>query len=45
MRTHEVHDFSKRGVKFKEVTIGWYAQHPEIDATKSELIKILTTKD
>jgi ABC-type Fe3+ transport system substrate-binding protein len=40
-----VDDFSKRGVKFKEVTIGWYAQHPEIDATKSELIKILTTKD
>jgi hypothetical protein len=31
-------------VKFKEVTVGWYRDHPEIDAGKSELIKILTTK-
>jgi ABC-type Fe3+ transport system substrate-binding protein len=39
-----IDDFKKRGVKFKEVTVAWYSQHPEIDATKSELIKILTTK-
>ena len=39
-----VDDFQKRGVKFKEVTVDWWNQHPEIDATKSELIKILTTK-
>src|SRR5262249_23326902 len=39
-----VDDYAKLGVKFKEVTVGWYNQHPEIDAGKSELIKILTTK-
>jgi iron(III) transport system substrate-binding protein len=39
-----VSDYEKKGVKFKEVTIEWYRQHPEIDATKSELIKIVTTK-
>jgi ABC-type Fe3+ transport system substrate-binding protein len=39
-----VDDYAKLGVKFKEVTIAWYSQHPEIDAGKSELIKILTTK-
>jgi iron(III) transport system substrate-binding protein len=37
--------YQQRGVKFKEVTVDWYAQHPEIDAAKSELIKILTTKE
>jgi ABC-type Fe3+ transport system substrate-binding protein len=40
-----VADFQKRGVKFKEVTVDWWLQHPEIDATRSELIKILTTKE
>ena len=40
-----VADYTARGVKFKEVTVAWYAQHPEIDAGKSELIKILTTKE
>ena len=39
-----VDDFSKRNVKFKEVTAEWYLRHPEIDAAKSELIKIITTK-
>jgi ABC-type Fe3+ transport system substrate-binding protein len=39
-----VDDYGKRGVKFKEVTTEWYLRHPEIDATKSELIKIITTK-
>src|SRR5215831_16933113 len=28
-----VDDFKKLGVRFKEVTIDWYARHPEIDAT------------
>src|SRR5262249_19807354 len=27
-----VDDYAKLGVKFKEVTVGWYNQHPEIDA-------------
>jgi ABC-type Fe3+ transport system substrate-binding protein len=40
-----VDDYGRRGVKFKEVTATWYAQHPEIDAGKSELIRILTTKN
>ena len=35
-----VDDYKKQGVKFKEVTVDWYGQHPEIDAGKSELIKI-----
>ena len=39
-----VDDYKKVGVKFKEVTVDWYRTHPEIDAGKSELIKILTTK-
>jgi iron(III) transport system substrate-binding protein len=39
-----VDDYAKLGVKFKEVTVAWYSQHPEIDASKSELMKILTTK-
>jgi iron(III) transport system substrate-binding protein len=39
-----VSDFAKKNVKFKEVTAEWYARHPEIDAGKSELIKIITTK-
>jgi iron(III) transport system substrate-binding protein len=40
-----VDDYKKLDVKFKEVTVNWYSQHPEIDAAKSELIKILTTKE
>jgi ABC-type Fe3+ transport system substrate-binding protein len=38
-------DYQKRDVKFKEVTVQWWSDHPEIDATRSELIKILTTKE
>jgi ABC-type Fe3+ transport system substrate-binding protein len=40
-----VGDFEKRNVKFKQVTVDWWLAHPEIDATRSELIKILTTKE
>jgi len=40
-----VADYKKRDVKFKEVTADWWRAHPEIDAGKSELIKILTTKE
>lgn len=39
-----VDDAHKQGVKFKEVTVEWQLQHPEIDAEKNELIKILSTK-
>ena len=39
-----VDDFTKKNIKFKEVTTEWYLQHPEIDASKSELIKIITTR-
>jgi ABC-type Fe3+ transport system substrate-binding protein len=39
-----VDDFTKKNVKFKEVTTEWYLRHPEIDTSKSELIKIITTK-
>ena len=37
--------YQKLGVKFKEVTVDWWSMHPEIEATRSELIKILTTKE
>jgi ABC-type Fe3+ transport system substrate-binding protein len=40
-----VADYKKRNVKFKEVTVDWWIAHSEIEATKSELIKILTTKE
>jgi iron(III) transport system substrate-binding protein len=40
-----VGDYSKMNVKFKEVTAEWYIRHPEIDASKRELIKIITTKN
>ncbi len=40
-----VASYQKLGVKFKEVTVDWWSAHPEIDATRSELIKILTTKE
>jgi ABC-type Fe3+ transport system substrate-binding protein len=39
-----VEDFKKLDVRFKDVTVDWYSRHPEIDASKSELIKILTSK-
>ncbi len=35
-----VADYQKQGVKFKEVTVQWWSEHPEIDASRSELIKI-----
>jgi ABC-type Fe3+ transport system substrate-binding protein len=38
-------DYQKRDVKFREVTVQWWSEHPEIDASRSELIKILTTKE
>jgi ABC-type Fe3+ transport system substrate-binding protein len=40
-----VADYQKQGVKFKEVTVQWWSEHPEIEASRSELIKILTTKE
>jgi ABC-type Fe3+ transport system substrate-binding protein len=39
-----VDDYKKLDVKFKEVTVEWQLQHPEIDAGRRELIKILTTR-
>jgi iron(III) transport system substrate-binding protein len=38
-------DYQKRGVKFKEITVQWWSEHPEIEAGRSELIRILTTKE
>jgi ABC-type Fe3+ transport system substrate-binding protein len=37
-------DYRKRNVPFKEVTVAWWLQHPEIDRKRSDLIKIITTK-
>ncbi len=31
-----------QGIKFNEITIDWWDQHPEIDRTKTEMIKLLT---
>ena len=39
-----VDKYLAQNVKFKEVTIEWWLKHPEIDAGKRELIKILTTR-
>ena len=39
-----VDGYMKQKVPFKEVTVEWQLQHPEINAGRSELIKILTTK-
>jgi ABC-type Fe3+ transport system substrate-binding protein len=39
-----VDDYKRAGVKFKEVTVDWWNQHPEIESGKSDLIRILTTK-
>jgi ABC-type Fe3+ transport system substrate-binding protein len=41
----QVQEYLAKDVKFKEVTIDWWLQHPEIDDYKRELIKILTTKN
>jgi iron(III) transport system substrate-binding protein len=37
--------YQKLGVRFKEVTVDWWSAHPEIEASRSELIKILTTRE
>jgi ABC-type Fe3+ transport system substrate-binding protein len=34
-------DNKAKGISFHEVTIAWWAQHPEIDATKTDMIKLL----
>jgi ABC-type Fe3+ transport system substrate-binding protein len=39
-----VDGYMKQKVPFKEVTVEWQLQHPEINAGRSEMIKILTTK-
>ncbi len=41
----KVQQYRQSGVKFNEVTIDWWRRHPEIDANKGELTKILTTKN
>jgi ABC-type Fe3+ transport system substrate-binding protein len=37
-------DYEARKVPFKEVTVAWWLQHPEIDERRKELIKIISTK-
>jgi ABC-type Fe3+ transport system substrate-binding protein len=37
--------YEKAGGKAKEVTVTWWLQHPEIEAEREQLIKILSTKD
>jgi ABC-type Fe3+ transport system substrate-binding protein len=39
-----VADYEKNGAKMPEVTISWWGEHPEIDRTKAEMIKILSNK-
>jgi iron(III) transport system substrate-binding protein len=39
-----VADIEKGGSKMPEITIDWWGQHPEIDTTKNEMIKILSQK-
>ena len=41
----QVQSYLAKGVDFKEVTIEWWLDHPEINTSKRELIKILTTKN
>lgn len=41
---NQIKNYLSQGVKFKEVTIKWWLQHPEIEKNKRELIKILTNK-
>jgi ABC-type Fe3+ transport system substrate-binding protein len=37
-------EYEKKGVKFPEVTIDWWAKHSEVDKTKAEMIKVLSRK-
>jgi ABC-type Fe3+ transport system substrate-binding protein len=37
----QIADNEAKGIKFHEVTIDWWAKHPEIETTKSEMIKLL----
>ena len=37
-------EYEAKGVKFPEITIDWWAKHPEVDKTKAEMIKILSRK-
>jgi hypothetical protein len=39
-----VGELKTAGVKFKEVTVEWWLKHPEIDAGKRNLVKILSTR-
>ncbi len=41
----QIDDNIARGVSFREVTVDWWRQHPEIDANKGEFTKILTGKN
>lgn len=34
-------DNEAKGIKFHDVTIDWWAKHPEIEATKADMIKLL----
>ncbi len=38
-------EFEKKGVQYREITMNWWMQHPEIDQKRAELIKIITTKE
>ena len=38
-------DMEMRGVQFREITMKWWMDHPEIDQKRGELIKIITTKE
>jgi iron(III) transport system substrate-binding protein len=40
----QIREYQAKNVQFKEVTIDWWLKHPEVDESKKELIKILTTK-
>ena len=42
--TKVIADYEAKGVKFPEITIDWWAKHPELDRTKAEMIKILSRK-
>lgn len=37
-------EYEAKKVPFKEVTVAWWLQHPEIDQRRKELIKIITSK-
>jgi ABC-type Fe3+ transport system substrate-binding protein len=34
-------DNESKGINFHDVTIAWWAEHPEIDTTKTDMIKLL----